>query len=72
MKEIRVGIIGTGVIAHQHMEMYKDIPGVTVAAACDIRPDILEKFCDKYGIKDRYADYRELLKRELTRIESGI
>ena len=32
MKEIRVGIIGTGLIAHAHMEMYKDIPGVTVAA----------------------------------------
>ncbi|HIS47467.1 MAG TPA: Gfo/Idh/MocA family oxidoreductase [Candidatus Scybalocola faecigallinarum] len=64
MKEIRVGIIGTGIIAHQHMKMYQEIPGVTVAAACDIRADVLEKFCDEYNIKDRYADYRELLKRD--------
>ena len=33
MREIRVAIIGTGIIAHQHMNMYKDIPGVTVVAA---------------------------------------
>lgn len=64
MKEIRVGIIGTGIIAHQHMNMYKDIPGVKVAAACDIRPDVLEEFCGKYGIEESYADYRELLKRD--------
>lgn len=64
MKEIRVGIIGTGIIAHAHMEMYKDIPGVTVAAACDIRPKVLEEFCSKYGIKDQYADFRQLLQRD--------
>ena len=59
-----MGIIGTGLIAHAHMEMYKDIPGVTVAAACDIRPKVLEEFCNKYGIKDQYADYRQLLQRD--------
>lgn len=64
MKEIRIGIIGTGIIAHQHMRMYEDIPGVKVVAACDIRPEILEKFCDKYNIQHRYADYRQLLERD--------
>lgn len=64
MREIRVAIIGTGIIAHQHMNMYKDIPGVTVVAACDIRPKVLEAFCEQYKIRDAYADYRQLLKRD--------
>ncbi|MCL2664008.1 MAG: Gfo/Idh/MocA family oxidoreductase [Defluviitaleaceae bacterium] len=64
MKEIRIGIIGTGVIAHGHVSRYQSIPGVKVVAACDIMPDKLEKFCDKYKIENRYADFRELLKRD--------
>lgn len=64
MKEIRIGIIGTGIIAHRHMSFYKDIPGVTAAAACDIQRGKLEAFCDSYGIPDRYENFRELLKRD--------
>lgn len=64
MKEIKVGLIGTGVIAHNHAERYQEIPGVEIVAACDIQSDKLEKFCDKYKIKNRYADYREMLKRD--------
>ena len=64
MKEIRVGLIGTGIIAHQHVEYYAKIPGVTLVAACDINEAKLNIFCDKYDIKNRYADYRELLKRD--------
>ena len=64
MKEIRVGLIGTGIIAHQHVEYYAKIPGVTLVAACDINDSKLNAFCDKYDIKNRYADYRELLKRD--------
>ena len=64
MKEIRIGIIGTGVIAHAHLERYQAIEGVKVVAACDILPDKLANFCDKYGIKNRYEDYRKLLERD--------
>lgn len=64
MKEIRVGLIGTGIIAHQHMEMYRDIPGVKVVAACDLQEEKLNAFCDKYGIEHRYLDYRRLLERD--------
>jgi predicted dehydrogenase len=64
MKEIRVGILGTGIIAHSHAQRYQDIPGVKIVAACDILPEKLESFCDRYGIENRYADYREMLKRD--------
>ena len=63
-REIRVGIIGTGIIAHTHMEGYQPIPGVTVVAACDIDRAKREAFCARYGIEHQYDDYRELLARD--------
>ena len=42
MKEIRVAIIGTGVISHQHMERYGKIHNAKVVAACDIDKKKLE------------------------------
>lgn len=64
MKEIRVAIIGTGVISRQHMERYKGIPNVKVVAACDIDKRKLEAFGAQHGITELYTDYRELLKRD--------
>ena len=64
MKEINIALIGTGVIAHSHMECYKEISGVNVVAACDLNEKKLEDFCTKWGIPNRYTDYRELLKRD--------
>lgn len=64
MKEIRIGIIGTGVISHQHMERYEKIPNATVVAACDIDKKKLEAWGQKWKVQDLYTDYRELLKRD--------
>ena len=64
MKEVRIGIIGTGVIAHEHATRYQAMEGVRIVAACDILPDKLAKFCDKYDIAERYDDYRKLLERD--------
>ena len=64
MKEIRIGIIGTGIIAGGHMQAYGGIPGVKVVAACDIIPEKLDKFCEQHKIENKYADFRELLKRD--------
>ncbi len=64
MKTIRIGLIGTGIIAHQHVAKYKKIPGVELVAACDLNQAKLDAFCDQYGIPDRVADYRLLLSRD--------
>ena len=63
-KEVRIGLIGTGVIAHSHMKSYGDLPGVKIVAACDLNERKLNEFCDMYKIENRYLDYRELLKRD--------
>ena len=64
MKEIRIGLIGTGIIAHDHVSRYNAIPGVKLVAACDIQENKLNAFCDRYGIENRYTDYRKLLERD--------
>ena len=64
MKEINIALIGTGIIAHGHMERYREIEGVNVIAACDLDEKKLNAFCDRWNIPNRYTDYRELLKRD--------
>lgn len=74
MKEVRVGIIGGGMISHRHMMIYSTIQrraaelGFTakVVACCEINPQRLKQWGEMYGLpeKDLYTDYREMLKRD--------
>jgi predicted dehydrogenase len=74
MKEIRVGIIGTGMISHRHMMVYSNIEKLTAAlgykarvvAAAEINADVLKDWGEQYGFDegDLYTDYREMLKRD--------
>ena len=63
-KEVRVALIGAGVIAHSHARSYLDIPGVKIVAASDINGAKLDEFCERYNIEHKYTDYREMLKRD--------
>ena len=74
MKEIRVGIIGAGMISHRHMTIYSNIQrhaeqlGFTakVVAVSEIDAAKLEAWRQQYGFdaKDCYTDFREMLKRD--------
>ncbi|MEG1686808.1 MAG: Gfo/Idh/MocA family oxidoreductase [Angelakisella sp.] len=64
MKEIRIGIIGAGMISHQHMERYQQIPNAKVVAVCDLNQDRLDAWCSKYQVQQGYTDYRKLLERD--------
>ena len=63
-RTIRVGVIGTGQIGTHHIDKYSNMPGVEVVAACDIDEPKLNRVCTKYRIKNRYLNFRELLKRD--------
>lgn len=64
MKKIRIGIIGLGIIAEQHLSKYQSIEGCEVVAGCDIVPERLESVCQKYNIPSRYDSIAEMLKRD--------
>jgi predicted dehydrogenase len=64
MKEVRIGIIGQGIISQQHLEEYAKIPSVKIVAVCDIDRSTLDASADAHGVEHRYQDFRELLKRD--------
>ncbi len=62
MKEIRIGIIGTGNLAIHHARNYNDVPGVTLAACCDLNRERAEEFAKTHGVEKVYDTFEELVK----------
>ena len=63
-KKLRVGIIGTGGIAANHVRSYKKMPDVEIVAGCDIVPGKAEEFFKTFGVegvKTVYASHKEML-----------
>lgn len=60
---IRVGIIGTGKIAHAHAKYYRQLPWVEIAGVADIVPGKAAQAAETWGVPAEHAflDYRDLL-----------
>jgi len=58
---IKVGIIGAGVISEAHVGPLQDISGVEVAAIADSNRETLDRQVEKYNIRKKVTDYRQLL-----------
>jgi predicted dehydrogenase len=58
---IKIGIVGTGGMAHAHAEAFRRIPGCRLVAACDVIPDRARAFATKFDIPAWYPDVGELL-----------
>ncbi len=63
-KIYRVGLVGMGHIAGAHRSAYGAIKGTEVVAAADISEDARKAFAKERGLKNVYADYREMLDKE--------
>lgn len=64
MKKAGFGLIGTGLWGEMHARTYTSSPQVDLKAICDLREDRAKEIADKYGVKDWYSDYKELLERD--------
>jgi predicted dehydrogenase len=70
MKELRIAIIGCGMISHRHMTVINNLnkrgQNLKVVAAAEIDRDKLEAWGKQYGIskENLYQDFREMLKRD--------
>ena len=60
-KPVRILILGTGGMANNHAENFAKIPGVTLVAGIDTRPEQLQAFCDKHHIARSFASIAEAL-----------
>lgn len=55
MKKLRIGIIGTGGIANNHMKAYKTFDDVEIVGGADIVPGKARAFLDKWELPDAKA-----------------
>src|SRR5688572_1045769 len=63
MARNRIGLVGCGGIARQHIEGYRAVAGDLgeVVAACDPNPEALEAFGSAYDVRRRFTDPRALI-----------
>jgi predicted dehydrogenase len=61
MQPVRLLILGTGGMAKTHVENFSAIPGVSLVAGIDNRPDVLAAFLAKHGIAQGFATVDEAL-----------
>ena len=65
MTKLRYGLIGAGGNAEKkHIHGYLKLPGVEVAAICDIVPSKAASMAEKYGVAGVYTDYKEMIRQE--------
>lgn len=57
-RKVRIGIIGTGGIAHSHMKAYLNMPDVEIVAGCDLVPGRAQAFFREFNLPDVKCDYR--------------
>ncbi|MBI1388312.1 MAG: hypothetical protein GC154_07685 [bacterium] len=62
--EIRIGIIGVGMIGVEHIRGFKVIPRCSVMGIADPDESRLKKVSAEHAVPLSFLDYRELLKRE--------
>ena len=61
-RKLRIGIIGTGGIAHSHMKAYQHQPDVEIVAACDLIPGKAEAFLKEFEVEaPTFEDYKQMI-----------
>jgi predicted dehydrogenase len=60
MNPLRIGLIGTGGMAHNHARSFHAIPGVQVAACLDVAPGRAQTFAEAHGIALATDDLEKL------------
>ena len=60
---MKAALIGAGHIARQHLACLQTLPGVELAAICDLSPATAEAAAERYGIPAWFTDYRAMLEK---------
>jgi predicted dehydrogenase len=63
-EKVRIGMIGCGQIAQQHMSSYSKLEGAEMVAFADVNEAVARTSAEKYGVANVYTDFREMLKRD--------
>jgi predicted dehydrogenase len=60
---LRAALIGAGQIARQHLSCLKTLPGVELAAICDLSPAAAEAAAERYGVEAWFTDHLAMLEK---------
>jgi predicted dehydrogenase len=63
-RPIRIGLIGAGQRAQQHLEDYQQVPGAEILAVADINEALAQRVAATFKIPNVYTDYHALLQRD--------
>ena len=64
-KKLRIGIIGTGGIAHSHIRAYQHQPDVDLVAPRNLITNKAEKFLKEYNVEaPTFEDYQQMIHTE--------
>ena len=63
-RKARIGIIGVNAIGTVHAEALKKVPEADVVALCDIVQARLDAKAESFGVRRKFADYKDLLKQD--------
>ena len=61
MKQLRMGIIGAGILGTSHATIYSGLQNAKLVAVSDINESRAKDLAGKYGA-DSYSDYEQMLK----------
>lgn len=61
MKKTKVVIIGTGMIAKEHLKCLKKLPNVDVAGVCDLSPSKAESTSQRFEVPKWSTNFEELI-----------
>ncbi len=63
-KPLRVGLIGCGFFAANHLHAWAEMPDVEIAAVCDLDADKAAAAARRFGVAAAYTDAAEMLARQ--------
>jgi predicted dehydrogenase len=66
---LRIGLVGAR--SRAFVAGLRGVPGVEVAALCDIDPAVLARYGDQLGIEHRYAEFERLLESQIDAVVVG-
>jgi predicted dehydrogenase len=58
---VKAALIGAGQIARQHLACLQALPGVQIAAVCDLSPSVAEAAAERHRVARWFTDYRKML-----------
>jgi predicted dehydrogenase len=59
---LKAALIGAGQIARQHLSCLQQLPGVELAAVCDLSPAVAECAAERYGVRSWFTDHAAMLR----------